>query len=66
MITIERVSNAPYAVRYGAAPLERIANIERCLPDEFVTVDGHDLTSAFADYALPLLGDPIPSYALLP
>jgi ATP-dependent phosphofructokinase / diphosphate-dependent phosphofructokinase len=66
MVTIERISNAPYAVHYGAAPLERVANIERCLPDEFITADGHDLTPAFATYAMPLLGDPIPAYELLP
>lgn len=62
MVVIERVSDEPYAVRYGAAPLERVANIERCLPDAFITPDGASLTSAFTRYALPLLGEPLPDY----
>src|SRR5207244_42033 len=33
MVTIERVTVRPYSVRYGTAPLERIAHQERLLPD---------------------------------
>lgn len=65
MVTIERVAGEPYAVRYGAAPLEGIANTERCLPDEFIEPDGRSVTEAFRQYARPLLGAPIPPYARL-
>ena len=39
--------------------------MQRLLPDEFIAADGHSLTAAFAEYALPLLGDPLPEYASL-
>lgn len=65
MVTIERVSNEPYTVRYGVAPLADIANTERRLPDEFIGADGRSVTAAFRRYALPLLGAPLPAYARL-
>jgi len=61
MVTIERLSDAPYAVRYGATPLSGIANIVRTLPDDFIAPNGRGVTDAFRRYALPLLGpDPFP------
>lgn len=65
MITIERLSDAPYAVTYGTVPLDRIANTERILPPEFIGADGRSITAAFRRYASPLLGAPLPSYARL-
>ena len=62
MITIERLSDEPYAVGYGAVPLDRIANTERLLPDDFIGADGRSITAAFRRYALPLLGAPLPAY----
>jgi 6-phosphofructokinase 1 len=62
MISIERLSDAPYTVGYGTVPLERIANTERLLPDEFIGADGRSITAAFRRYALPLLGAPLPAY----
>jgi len=47
-------------------PVERIANRVRVLDDAFIGNDGHSVTDAFADYALPLLGpDPFPPYGRL-
>ncbi len=65
MITIERLSDDPYRVAYGATPLLSIANTERRLPDEFIGADGRSVTPAFRRYALPLLGDPLPPYGRL-
>jgi 6-phosphofructokinase len=62
MITIERLGDDPYAVGYGAVSLDRIANTERLLPDEFIGADGRSVTAAFRRYALPLLGAPLPAY----
>lgn len=62
MITIDRLSDDPYTVGYGVVPLDRIANIERLLPDEFIGADGRSVTAAFRRYALPLLGAPLPTY----
>ena len=47
-------------------PVERVANRVRTLDDAFIGDDGHSVTEAFFDYALPLLGpDPFPPYILL-
>ena len=65
MITIERTGDAPYTVRYGATALQRVANTERLMPDEMIASSGDDITSAFLEYALPLLGDPIDPFESL-
>ena len=62
MVTILRASDEPYRAAYGVVPLDRIANTERLLPDEFIGADGRSVTPAFRRYALPLLGDPLPEY----
>jgi ATP-dependent phosphofructokinase / diphosphate-dependent phosphofructokinase len=47
-------------------PVERVANRVRTLDDAFIGGDGHSVTQAFFDYALPLLGpDPFPPYTRL-
>ncbi len=65
MVTLVRVSQDPYRCEPGLAPLEKIANAERPVPDEFISEDGADVTSAFLDYARPLIGGPLPRYARL-
>jgi 6-phosphofructokinase 1 len=65
MITLERVSASPYRCEAGLAPLEKVANAERPIPDEFISPDRADVTEAFLDYARPLIGGPLPRYARL-
>ncbi|MDI3340518.1 MAG: diphosphate--fructose-6-phosphate 1-phosphotransferase [Sphaerobacter sp.] len=65
MVTIERLSDAPYAATTGAIPLTRVANQERHLPDAFIGLDGRSVTDAFRTYALPLIDGPLPPYARL-
>jgi 6-phosphofructokinase 1 len=65
MITLVRESDRPYRCATGATPLERVANRQRLLPDEFIAPGGQGLTAAFERYARPLLGDPLPTYARL-
>jgi 6-phosphofructokinase 1 len=65
MVTLERVSRDPYRCETGLAPLAEVANAERPVPDEFIGESGNDVTPAFIDYALPLIGGPLPSYARL-
>lgn len=44
-------------------PVEQVANRVRVLDDAFIGEDGHSVTGAFLDYALPLLGpEPFPPY----
>lgn len=63
MVTLVRESEAPYRCGYSHAPLERVANRVRRLPDEYMR--GHEVTDAFRGYAEPLLGAPLPVYPRL-
>jgi 6-phosphofructokinase 1 len=65
MITLVRTSNKPYRCETGLASLQDVANAERPIPDEFINEAGNDITPAFLDYALPLIGGPLPPYARL-
>ncbi|MGQ0551159.1 MAG: 6-phosphofructokinase, partial [Armatimonadota bacterium] len=65
MVTLVRVSSDPYRWTTGLAPLERVANAERSVPDEFIAADGNDVTEAFLMYARPLIGGPLPPYVRL-
>ncbi|HEX6506755.1 MAG TPA: diphosphate--fructose-6-phosphate 1-phosphotransferase, partial [Chloroflexota bacterium] len=66
MVTLIRDGNEPYRSHTESAPLEEIANRQRLLPDAFLNDDGTDVTDAFREYALPLLGpSPLPAYTRL-
>ncbi|MFZ7104217.1 MAG: 6-phosphofructokinase [Peptococcaceae bacterium] len=62
MITINREDGNPYKCNFAAAPLENVANIEKLVPDEFINSTGNFITDAFKDYALPLVGNPLPEF----
>jgi 6-phosphofructokinase 1 len=65
MVTLVRVSSEPYRCVTGLTPLERVANAERRVPDEFLAPEGNDVTEDFLAYARPLIGGPLPPYARL-
>ena len=65
MVTLERVSNHPYAWDTGLVPLSDVANAEKLLPREYVNEAGNMIASAFWDYALPLIDGPLPPLARL-
>lgn len=65
MVTLERINDDPYQVQPGTIALRDVANNERLLPDNFIGPDGRSVTSAFRDYALPLIGGPLPPYGRL-
>lgn len=54
MVTIQRVSNHPYLVRYELAPLADVANHERTVPLEWITNDGTDVSEEMVEYLRPL------------
>lgn len=56
MVTLERLSNDPYAWETGLAPLSEVANEEKLLPREWINEAGNMIEPAFWDYALPLIG----------
>lgn len=65
MVTLVRRPDAPYGCDTGLTELNRVANVHRPLPAEFLTPDGRSITDAFRAYALPLLGEPLPEHVRL-
>ncbi|MGQ9887964.1 MAG: diphosphate--fructose-6-phosphate 1-phosphotransferase [Aggregatilineales bacterium] len=65
MVTLERVSAAPYRCAAGVQPLNACAGREKLLPREYMNAAGNMVTSAFVDYALPLIDGPLPPLARL-
>ncbi len=63
MPTIERTSDEPYEWRIGSAPLEKVANVEKTMPRDFISADGFGITDACRRYLSPLIqGENPPQY----
>ncbi len=63
MITLDRNGDDPYQCGTSAYDIHAIANVERKVPDEWITADGTDLTDDYVKYARPLImGELIPLY----
>lgn len=63
MLTIERLNARPYEWRIGDVELERVANVERKMPDDFISDDGFGITPKCREYLLPLIqGEDYPPY----
>ena len=65
MVTLQRIADEPYQCTTGLVELAKVANLEKPLPDEFLSPSGNDVTAAFIRYAAPLLGGPLPPYVRL-
>jgi 6-phosphofructokinase len=65
MVTLERIADEPYQCTTGLVELAKVANLERTLPDEFLSPSGNDVAAAFTRYVAPLLGGPLPPYVRL-
>ena len=59
-IAIVRAKGKAYKVTFEAQPIANAAKYTRCVPDEFIAANGHDVTRAFLDYARPIIG-PLPA-----
>lgn len=56
MVSIERLSNDPYRIRYGQIPLKEIAVAAKPMPPEYFNKDRNYVSKAFIDYMKPLIG----------
>jgi len=65
MVTIERISNDPYMSKPGLVELEKIANQQKLLPEEYISPEGNFVTKAFVEYAMPLIGGSAVSFPRL-
>lgn len=55
MITLDRISNSPYQVNTGYGDVNKIANIEKKVPLEWITNDNTYVSEEFVDYVRPLI-----------
>ena len=63
MMTIDRISTEPYEWIVGETPLDGVANVEKMMPESFISEDGFGITQACRDYLLPLIeGEDYPEY----
>ena len=64
MVAIDAVRTPKYSSSLSLVPLAKVANVEKKFPLEWI-VDGDRIDDAFFDYAMPLMGEAFPEYALL-
>jgi ATP-dependent phosphofructokinase / diphosphate-dependent phosphofructokinase len=63
MPTVERVSNKPYKWKVGMAALDKVANVEKMMPADFIAADGFGITDKCRRYLAPLIqGEDYPPY----
>ena len=63
MPIIKRVSSNPYSWKIDKVKLSKVANVERKLPQNFITKDGFGVTEACKNYLRPLIqGEAYPPY----
>jgi len=63
MPAIVRVSDKPYRWKIGVAPLDKVANVEKMLPRDYITPDGFHITARGRRYLAPLIkGEDYPPY----
>lgn len=62
-VCIERIGN--YAVQYTILPIQDVAGLTQTMPDKYINEQGNDVTPAFREYIMPLLGSDIPKTAVI-
>lgn len=65
MITLVREPGPAYRCVTGLADLDKVANVERLMPREYINDEANGVTEAFVEYAKPLIGEPLPPYGRL-
>lgn len=63
MVTIEREVGDTYNWTLGEAPLNQVANVEKMMPQDFISPDGFGITQKARNYLAPLIrGEDYPPY----
>jgi 6-phosphofructokinase 1 len=65
MAAIEAVREPSYSSQLKLIDLEKIANVERVFPDEWISPEGNGINTEFLDYCFPLIETEAPGYANL-
>lgn len=64
MVAIDARRSQTYSFDLFLTPLEKVANVEKKFPLEWI-VNGNQIDDRFFDYAMPLMMDKVPDYAIL-
>ena len=64
MVTMKRISDDPYEIKFGTVPLKEVANAAKPMPGEFFNTEGNHVSDLFVRYMKPLAGD-IPDFVRL-
>jgi 6-phosphofructokinase 1 len=64
MVTIRRVSNNPYSIDFGKAPLEEVAVSAKPMPLDYFNSEGNHVSPLFIEYMKPLAGE-LPEFVSL-
>jgi len=63
MPAIVRISNNPYKWEIGCGELKDVANVEKMMPNNYISEDGFSITDPCREYLLPLIeGENYPPY----
>jgi 6-phosphofructokinase 1 len=63
MPAIVRTSDKPYRWKIEAAPLDKVANVEKKLPRDYISADGYGITAKARAYLSPLTrGEAFPPF----
>jgi len=73
MPAIFRISNNPYKWEIGCGELKDVANVEKMMPNNYISADGFSITDSCREYLLPLIegenyppyNDGLPNYVVL-
>ena len=65
MVTLVRHDEPTYHCTTGLVELAEIANVQQLMPADYLDESKTMVTQAFYDYALPLIGEPLPQHATL-
>jgi hypothetical protein len=57
MVSIERISNNPYTIRFGKVPLKEVAVSAKPMPVDYFNSEENHVSPLFIDYMKPLAGE---------
>ncbi len=63
MVTLTRHTEPAYSCSTGLVELAKVANVQKLMPAAYLDESKTMVTQAFYDYALPLIGEPLPQHA---
>ena len=55
MIIIKRISDKPYKTEFSLFDISKIANAEKCVPDDYINEENNGVTQKMIDYLTPLI-----------